>query len=304
VNRAIIPLLLVLLIQGAMVAVVYWPERLLELEPDQQYFATSSGGDVDEIRIGDEFDNEAVLQRAGDRWLLPELAGLPADNGKVASLLEGILPADPGWPVADSAAARQRFQVAAYRYQRRLTLLREGEELDTIYLGTAPSFRKVYARIDAGNAIFNLAFNSFDAPARNDAWLDSRLLQIRGPLSITADAYSVHWRDGDWLSGGGNKPDKRELEALLGALRSLQVEGVADEDDQRELSQTEAELVLQVTSLGGEVILELFTFEGEHFIYSSEHKLFFRLGAYDYDRLTGIDFLRISGESGDAAVEL
>jgi hypothetical protein len=115
-------------------------------------------------------------------------------------------------------------------------------------------------------------------------------------LSITGDAYSIHWKDGNWLSGSGAQPDERELQALLGALRSLQVEGVASEDDQRELSQSEAQLVLQVDSLGGDVTLELFILEGKHYIYSSAHSLFFKLSAYDYDRLTGIDFMLISGE--------
>jgi hypothetical protein len=33
-----------------------------------------------------------------------------------------------------------------------------------------------------------------------------------------------------------------------------------------------------------------------YFIHSSEYPLFFKLNAYDFDRLTGIDFRLISGE--------
>lgn len=301
-KRAIIPLLLILLIQALLVAVVYWPEAILESKPDPHRLTTVAPGQIDEIRIGDEYDNEAVLLRAGDRWLLPELGNLPVESAKVASLLEGLLSAESGWPVAESAAARQRFQVAAYHYQRRVSLLWEGEVIDTLYLGTAPAFRKVHARNEGKNAIFSIGFNNFDAPARDDAWLDPRLLQVRGPLAIAADTYSVQWRDGDWVSGSGQHPDERELEALLSALRSLQIDGVAGEDDQRILSEAEADLVLQISSLGGDVTLELFSLEGNHFIYSSNHSLFFGLSAYDYDRLTGVDFLRISGEGAAASL--
>jgi hypothetical protein len=87
------------------------------------------------------------------------------------------------------------------------------------------------------------------------------------------------------------------LEALLAALRSLQVDGVAAEDVQRELSAAEADLVLQVRSLAGTTTLEFFTVQDEHFVSSSEHTLFFKLSAYDFDRLTSIDFRLISGES-------
>jgi hypothetical protein len=295
VKQAVLPLLLVLLIQCGLVAVVYWPPAAVDTGVGERQLATATAEQIDEIHVGDEYGNEAVLLRAGDRWRLPELGDLPADPDKVAGLLAGVLTGDPGWPIAESAAARQRFQVADYRYQRRLALLAEGEAIDTIYLGTAPAFRKVHARNDGDNAIFALDFNSFDAPALDAAWLDPRLLQVRAPLAIAADGYALSWRDGHWLAGSGARPDQRELDALLGALRTLQIEGVADEDGQRELAQSEADLVLQVTSLGGDATLELFTLNGEHFIHSSNHGLFFSLSAYDYDRLMGIDPVLISG---------
>ena len=294
-NRIIVPLLLILLIQCALVALVYWPQNASGPGAEPGALATANPAKVDEIRIGDEYDNEAVIRRVGELWLLPGLNNLPADSARVEALLEGILAAEPGWPVAESAAAGQRFQVADYHYKRRLALLRRDKVLDTLYLGTAPVFRKVHARNDASNAIYAIAFNSHDAPALNDAWLDPRLIQVRSPLSIAADAYSVHWQDGTWLSGTGGVPDERELEALLDALGTLQVEGVPDGDDQRELAELEADLYLEITSLQGDMTLELFTLGGKHFVFSTRLPLFFKLSAYDYDRLTGIDFDLISG---------
>jgi hypothetical protein len=303
VNRAIAPLLLVLLVQCLLVALLYRPGVATDRQQPVETLTDTAPRQVDEIHIGDEYDNEAVLRRVGARWSLPELGGLPADSSRVEQMLQGILPADPGWPVADSPAARQRFQVADYYYQRRISLLREGELLETLYLGTAPAFRRVHARSEAGSAIYSLSFNAFDAPAVDDAWLDRSLLQVRSPLEVVADAYSVHWRDGHWVAGGGGQPDQRELDALLSALRSLQVRGVAAQDVQRELSQAEADLLLNVTGLRGEVTLELFQFEGAHYIYSSRHDFLFRLSDYDYDRLTGIDFMLISGDRAGAGDE-
>jgi hypothetical protein len=87
------------------------------------------------------------------------------------------------------------------------------------------------------------------------------------------------------------------VETLVAALRSLQVEGVADENLQRDLAEAEADLVLKVQSLAGDTVLELLTLNDEHFIHSSEFALFFKLSALDYDRLTGIDAGLVSGES-------
>jgi len=117
------------------------------------------------------------------------------------------------------------------------------------------------------------------------------------PLRIDADLYNLYLENGVWRSATGGTPDEKELEALISALKTLQVDGVADEDLQRDLAETEADLALKVQSLAGEVQLELITLNDAHFIHSSEFALFFKLSALDYDRLMGIDAGRVSGES-------
>ena len=296
-SRPVITLLLTFLIQCGIVAAVYWPQQDLAQRPLHQPLLPSGPDIIDEIRIGDEYDNKTTLQKVGERWFLPDLENLPADSDRIDKLLDSITGQDSDWPIAQSIVARQRFQVANYRYQRSLSFLAEGKLLATVYLGTSPGFRKVHARRKGQDAIYSIVFNTFDAPGISGAWLEPRLLQIRTPLSITADSYSLNRDSGEWLSGVGLAPDPRELEALLAALRSLQVEGVAPEDVQRELSEAEAHLVLQVRSLAGTTTLEFFTVQEKHFVSSSQYTLFFKLSAYDFDRLTGIDFSLISGES-------
>jgi hypothetical protein len=296
VNRTVTALTLVLLIQCGIVAVVFWPERAPPQESTRAALAPFQVDAVRELHIGDEFDNEAMLVRSGEQWLLPDLENLPADPVKVEALLHSITNQGAGWPIAHTAAARQRFQVSDYYYQRRLTLLSDGETLGTIFLGTSPGFRKVHARNEAQNDIYSITLNTFDVPAINDAWLEPRLLQVRAPLRIDADLYNIYFENGNWLSATGGTPNEEELEALLAALRSLQVDGIADEDLQRELAATEADLVLNIQGLAGKVTLELVTLNGAHYIHSSEFPLFFELSAYDFDQLTGVDSRLIAGE--------
>jgi hypothetical protein len=297
VRRAITVLLLILLIQCGIAAVVFWPGQDEAREPAMQALAPIAREQIDELRIGDEFDNEAVIVRSGERWLLPDLDNLPADTEKVETVLSSITAQDPGWPIAHSSGARQRFQVADYYYQRRLNLLSGGQTLGTLFLGTSPGFRKVHARNADQDAIYSIELNTFDVPAASAAWLDPKLLQVRSPLRIDADLYNLFLDNGLWRSATGGTPDEKEVETLVAALRSLQVEGVADENLQRDLAEAEADLVLKVQSLAGDTVLELLTLHDEHFIHSSEFALFFKLSALDYDRLTGIDAGLVSGES-------
>ena len=295
-NRKISSLLWVLALQCALALAVFWPS------PDGQRkahepLAPSPRERVDVIYVGDEFDNETVLARVGESWILPELEDLPADTAMVDKLLEAIATGHSAWPAATTIAARQRFQVASYHYKRRIRLFEGDGMLATIFLGTSPGFRKIYSRNESQHAIYSIAFNAHDAPGDSGAWLDRKLLQTRTPLAIVADGYSLQ-RDGEtWLSGIGQVPDQRELLALLDALRSLQIEGLASEDQQRDLAAAEADLVLQVESLAGAVTLELFREGDRHFIHSGEYPLYFTISADGYDRLAGIDVGLISGET-------
>ena len=300
-SRIVSLLLLLFVIQCVIVVGLYWPGRPETGQPPDsvaQLFVTSIAGEVDEIIISDEHGNEAMLLKSGGRWLLPELGNLPADSVKVQKQLTLLEGEQTGWPVASSVAARQRFQVANYHFQRRVTLVADGKELGVLYLGTSPSFRKVHARLSGQDAIYSIGLSVYDIPGEDEMWLDRRLLQVRTPTRIVADGYSLT-REGDhWVSGIGKVPDTRELEALLSTLRSLQVEGIASADLQRDLAGAEAKMVLSVQSLAGETNLEIFNIEGDPFIYSSEYSLFFRLSDYDYDRFTSIDARLLDQASG------
>lgn len=295
-TRGVGALLLVLVIQCGLVAVVFWPQQIDRVDTAQQVLTPFPTTSVDELRIGDEFDNEAVLIKSGEQWLLPELEDLPADPAKIQSVLKALQIAPGSWPIAHSAAARQRFQVAEYYYQRRITLLSGGTKLGTIYLGTSPGFQKVHARNASEGEIYSIDLSTFEAPAINSAWLEPRLLQVRAPLRIDADLYNLYFENGKWLSRTGGTPNEKELDALISALKTLQIHGVANEDLQRDLSMVEADLVLNVQSLAGEVTLQLVTLGGKHYIHSSEFPLFFQLGAKDYERLAGVDAGLIAGE--------
>ncbi|MCB1704218.1 MAG: DUF4340 domain-containing protein [Halioglobus sp.] len=292
-------LIVVLVIQCAIVATVFWPQPASRQQDARQAFAAFPIDAIDELHIGDEFDNEVVLVRSGEQWLLPDLEDLPADASRVDALLKSLTTQSGSWPVADSPAARQRFQVADYYYQKRLSLLSGGQPLGTIYFGTSPGFRKVHARNDRQDAIYSIAFDTVAFPAVSGAWLDRNLLQIRAPLQIDSDLYNLRFENGNWLLATGGQPDEQALATLITTLKNLQVDGIASEDLQRELSAAEADLVLTVQGLAGEVTLKFVTLKDRHFIHSSEFPLFFECSTSDYARLVGIDAGLISGDDGN-----
>jgi len=296
VKRNLTSLLLILFIQIGLIAAVYWPDQKSEYAAPTPMFPFALDR-VDTIYVGDEFDNETMLSKVGDRWILPELENLPADGTMVEKLLEPLAQNEGNWPVAHSIAARQRFRVASYHYRRRVSLYEDKDMLGTFFLGGSPGFRKIYARNEDQNGVYSILLSTQDAPGYSGGWLDKKLLQTRAPVRISADAYSLQREGAGWLSGIGQVPDGREIEALLSTLKNLQIDGLASGDAQRDLAEAEADLVFTVESLAGKVTLELFHLDGKHYIHSSEYPLFFTLSAYDYDRLASIDYRLISGDN-------
>lgn len=294
-NRVGLVLTLLLLAQLVLTGLLYRADNSEAAGPGKRSLLPTGSYVIDGLRVEDSSGGAVELQRKGERWLLPQLSGLPANPDKVAALLEKLTTEDPGWAVAHTLAARQRFQVADYHYRRKVTLASLGQSVGTLYLGTSPGFRQVHARNELSDDIYSIDLNLFDLPVDAGKWLEPRLLQVRAPLAITADGYSLQRRDGEWRLGTGDIPEQRELQALLDALRNLQVLGVASPQQQQAAAREEAVLILDITGLAGSNRLELFRLGEDHYAASSEYPQLFRISAYDFDQLTGIDSLLLSG---------
>lgn len=295
-NRAGLFLTSLLLIQLVIVAKLYWPDVAAGSANVSKLLADTGPFLIDEIHIEDGQGNMAVLESHRGGWILPQLGGLPADGERLEQVLQQLTQQDPGWAVAHTLPARQRFQVAHYHYRRKITLLAQEQTISTVYLGTSPGFRKVHARNDQGDDIFSISLNRFDTPTSDDQWLDPSILQIRTPLRIIADGYSLDRSSGTWQLGSGGSPDQRELDALIDALKNLQVEGLASAEQLQGIKGLEAELILEVESLAGVITLSLFEQGEQFYIRSSAFPHLFRLSGYTYEQFTGINTIMLLGE--------
>lgn len=297
-NRIVSVLLVILAIQCFITAVVYWPEHETTMETSGNQLMSLPPEGITDIRIMDPQGNEAVIARTDNGWQLPALGdGLPANTKQVERLLETLGQAREGQAVASSIAARQRFEVASNSYRRRLTLMAGTDRQEIIFLGTAPSFRRVHARNAIADPVFSISFNSFDSPAQDAAWLDPRLLQTPEPRSIRGPGFTLH-RTGtnSWEAPSGARPEPRELDALLVSLANLQVTGVANAAQQLKLSALEPALALQIDLPDGSTQrLDFFALEDDHFVRDRRYDLFFAISAYDFDRLNSLDAASLDG---------
>ena len=272
---------LLLVAQLAVAAYLYWPKTVEHSAPDA--LATLASDTVAQLTVSDG-ESAVTLTRAGDGWALED--GLPADPIKVGGVLQALTEQQPGYPIANSASAAQRFEVAEDDFQRRIELA-SADGAQTVYLGTSPTFRKIHARRGGDDSVYLLELNSYDAPTASASWLDRSLAAITDLTTLNLAGRRFVLADGEWRDGSDQAADAPAMEDLVQALSRLQVTGIASDED-RQLWEA-GETSLRVTAgrgNGDEVTLLLRENDGRYFLQSSAFEPLFTLSAYDAERLT------------------
>ena len=106
-SRPTLTLLVILLVQGAVTATLYWPDSMFTQLRKQAPLASFNPDFMDEIHVSDANNNEAIVVKVDGRWLVPELEGLPADTQMINTMLAALTAEPHGRPVADTIPARQ-----------------------------------------------------------------------------------------------------------------------------------------------------------------------------------------------------
>lgn len=231
-------------------------------EPQEKLLAFDEKA-VDGLRIEDG-KNSLVLAKRDGKWRLPESGDFPADEGAVRRLLDRLAGLEKGWAVATTAGAARRFKVDDQGFERKLTLLTKDQPQAVLFVGTSPGFRKVHARPQGGDAVYAVAFNTWDANAKADDWIDKGILALDPAEVMRLEMPSfVLQRDGNDLQVT-DLSDQEEIHApevssLVGRITGLRIQSVLGTEVKPEYGQDEPALDFKVTRQGGEVLTYRFS---------------------------------------------
>jgi len=239
---------------------------------------------VDGLRIEDG-ESSIMLEKRDGKWLLPASGDFPATAGSVDRLLDKLSAMQKGWPVATTVGAARRFKVAEEEFERKLTLFSNKKPLAELYVGTSPGFRKVHARPAGEDAVFAVAFNTWDANAKADDWIDKGILSLGGDdVDRVEMADFVLQREGDALNLGDLGADEQtnavEARSLIGKLTGLRIQSVLGSDPKPEYRQDEPVLEARLVRKGGEELTYRFSKpqEGAYYVLTrSDLDYFFKV---------------------------
>ncbi len=214
--------------------------------------------ELDGLRIEDGTDS-VVLKKQGGKWLLPVIGDYPASQRNVNRLLDKLAAMEKGWPVAKTRGAAQRFAVHEDQFERKLVLLSDDDTQATLYVGSSPGFRKVYVRRGDGDEIFAVDFNTWEADAKADNWIDKNILALdeSNVERVEMPGLILQREDGKLQVvdlGEKEQTNGEESRALLGKLTGLRIQSLLGTEAKPEYRQDEPTLELKMTRSSGEVL--------------------------------------------------
>jgi len=210
---------------------------------------------VDRIRIEDGKQG-VLLEKKDAHWELPDLKGFPASNDPVEALLTKLSGLKKGWPVATTAAAAEHFKVDDKDFERRITLSSKGSQVAQLYVGTSPGFRKVHVRPAGEDAVLAVPFNTWEASAKADDWLDKDILRLsEADIQKVELPDLVLQRDRDAFKladlAPGEETYTQTARSLIGQLANLRIQSLLGSEDKPEYHQDSPTLEVTVTEKDG-----------------------------------------------------
>ncbi|MBX3706153.1 MAG: DUF4340 domain-containing protein [Pseudomonadales bacterium] len=270
-------------------------------EPDNEPLLVFATDSVDGLEITEGSAEPLRLALTDGRWTLP--SGAPADSAKIEDVLNKLADLRAPWPVATSAAARARFEVADDNRQRHVRLLAGERAVAELYLGTSPGFRRLHARVPGQDAVYEVDLTHFQLSAAADEWLDRGLLQAAG--EVTAIAREGAWRlarsDAGWMLDDG-AADTGAAEQMASRFTNLRVLGLVPDD----AAPAETRATFLVTDANGthRLTLGVGATENEYELTSDRFPGRFRLAAFLAEQLlVEADALLPNAEPADAALD-
>jgi len=263
-KRLILICAALVLVQAGLVALTHFSGQSGAILPVQGVLLPLNAAEINELLLEDGAGRRLVLKKENDRWLLPEAGSFPADKVRVQELIERLAGMQRGWPEATTAEAASRFKVAPDRFERKLSLRKDGTTLGTVYFGTSPGLRKVYLRVDNDPEIQTLGLAQHELEVKVDNWIDTAILHLKPEQITRVELPGLHLeRTQDGLQPVDLKADEEEVvkerrDALVKRLTGLTVTALLGSERKPEYGLDDPALRYTVQLDGGVTIDCLF----------------------------------------------
>ena len=176
-QRANLILAVVLVLQIALGAVVFWPRSTADSAAALLADVTVDG--IVGLSITDAQGNSVKARREAGSWVLPEADDYPVEGDKVTALLEKVVALQGSRLVTRTEASHKQLQVAVDDYVRRLDLELVEGSTQTLYLGSSPGSGATHVRLDGQAETYLVTdLSTWETNATPASWIDTSYLTV------------------------------------------------------------------------------------------------------------------------------
>ena len=289
--RAIKILSFILLAQLALVGMVNANWHSAKVNHDNYLLGNNIQTGITEIVISDS-ENRLLLKKQGDHWIMPQINGLPVSSGKMATSIDNLAALKESWPVAQTASAAKRFEVAEDSYKKKISV-KTGSDEYSLYLGTSPGLRKTHLRLEDKDAIYAASLSAHDFGVTVDDWLDKGLLQTRRAdlTSLEFNELKLIKSEQGWKLEGLSEQEVMNEEALnklLGFTDELTVSGLIDKENTSQFASGKPAFTLKAKTDTGTKEYAVYSRDADVAVKSSLRDEWFKLPKYQADKLINL----------------
>ncbi len=155
----------------------------------------------------------------------------PVSSEKLSLISDTLLGTRRSWPVGKTKSAARQFRVAETSFERKLSFFEGEKQVGAIFLGSAPVFRKIHARVDPEDFTYVISFNAFDVSLDAREWIDREGLAFdtNALERLEHPAFTLNGQDGKLSLGdlsADEETDEDKASALVHKLSDLQFDTV------------------------------------------------------------------------------
>ncbi len=170
-SRLNLTLLAILVVQIGLIAYTFWPAPTAA--SGQPLLADITADQIEAIEIASSDNTSVKLEKSADGWVLAGTDGFPADDDKIASVLDKLFAIGGGRPVTQTPASHKRLQVSGDDFARRVALTTASGET-VLYLGSTAGAGAVHIRLSGDDAAYlTNEIAAWELPSRPGDWINT-----------------------------------------------------------------------------------------------------------------------------------
>ena len=227
-------LIAILVVQLALVAVVFWPRPAPAAAVGAPFFSEINAADISALVIRDDQGKSIKLSKPAGQWILPEFSDYPAQADKITPLLTKIAGLTSDRLVTRTEASQKQLQVADDKYVRRLELQTSGGASQVLYLGSSAGAQTIHVRVGGQKEVYLARdLNSWDFSTDPISWVDVVYLSVlkENVVSLTLGNANGQWTfekdaSGNWTMQGlaeGETFNRDDFTTVLNEVTSVRM---------------------------------------------------------------------------------